>query len=80
MKMYLNINLDDEIGTQMTAMAKSRGQSIDILAHEAITKWLHQQNQKTPTLWPPEFMEFTGVKDFPPFESYRTEWINFCDF
>jgi len=49
--MYININIDDEIGTQMTAMAKSRDQPIEILVHEAIIKWLHHQIKKTPTLF-----------------------------
>jgi hypothetical protein len=68
--MYFNIHLDDEIGHQIITMAKKIGQSNEDLIGEAIRQWLQRQPQNK---WPKEVMTFTGIQDFPRFESYRSE-------
>jgi len=69
--MYFNIHLDDEIGHQIIMMAQNLKQSNEALIGEAITQWLQYQNKNK---WPKEVMNFTGIKDFPRFESYRSEF------
>jgi hypothetical protein len=69
--MYFNIHLDDEIGHQIIMMAQNLKQSNEALIGEIVAKWLLKESKNQ---WPKEVMNFTGIKDFPRFESYRSEF------
>lgn len=68
--MYFNIHLDDEIAHQIIMMAQNLKQSNEALIGEVIIEWIQSKNKNQ---WPKEVMTFTGIKDFPRFESYRSE-------
>lgn len=69
--MYFNIDIDDQMGHQLATIAKKRGQSSNTLICDVIIEWL--QRHPIPSQWPPTVKAFKGIKDFPPFESYRSE-------
>ena len=69
--MYFNIDIDEQVSHQLSTIAKNRGQSSSTLIREVIIEWL--QRHPNQAQWPSTVKAFKGVKDFPPFESYRSE-------
>lgn len=70
--MHFNIYIDNQIGAQLTQIAKRSDKSRNAIIREAINEWV--QHHLKPE-WPEEILNFKGVKDFPPLESYRNHLI-----
>lgn len=71
--MKLSIYLDDELGSLLTREVKQTGRSRNALIREALKEWfLHHKDRQ----WPETIMNFTGIQDFPSFESYRDELLS----
>lgn len=66
--MNFNIYVDDKIGMKLNKLAKSSGKTRNALIREAIEEWI---NQQTNPRWPNAILSFSGIKDFPSFESHR---------
>ena len=67
--MNFNVYLDDDLGSRLVEAAKESHKSRNGLIREAIDQWL---KTKETTEWPDEILQFTGINDFPSFESHRT--------
>jgi len=68
--MNFNVYLDDDLGSRLLEAAKESQKSRNGLIREAIDLWL---KTKQTTEWPDEIMQFTGIGDFPAFESHRMD-------
>lgn len=68
--MHFNIYVDNQIGAQLTQIAKTSAKSRNAIIREAITEWVEHH---TKPVWPDEILNFKGIKDFPALESYRTQ-------
>jgi len=66
----INIYLENNLGDQIKAQAKTLGKSRNAIIREAIREWLmHHKARK----WSPIVRNFKGVPEFTRFESYRSE-------
>ena len=70
--MNFNLYLDDETGTELDRTAKQLGETRSGLIRKALREWLDKKNLGSPS-WPMPILQWQGVADMPPFESYRDE-------
>ncbi len=68
--MNFNIYIEDELGRKIDFIADISGQKRNNIIREAITQWVMEHY---PADWPTSIKNFSGIKDFPAFESYRGE-------
>ncbi len=70
MLMNINIYLEDTLGKNLNQYATQLGRTRNAIVREAVKEWIdHHQITK----WPNSILGFSGVKDFPSFESHRAD-------
>jgi hypothetical protein len=70
--MNFNIYIDDKLGAEIGSYAEKKGMTRNSLIRKALQLFIRNQSHG----WPDEILQFTGVPNFPAFESYRTELLN----
>lgn len=68
--MHFNIYIDDDLSERLMKATADSPKSRNALIREAIDLWLNTYEK---THWPENILQFTGLKDFPAFESHRDE-------
>lgn len=69
--MHFNIYIDDQLGTQLTKIAKKTGKTRNSLVREAVQDWVKKHIKPG---WPAAVLDFKGITDFTPFEEYRKDF------
>jgi len=69
-----NIYLDDKTAKELDRTAKKLGETRSGLIRKALREWLDKKTLGSPG-WPSLILEWQGVPDMPPFESYRGELL-----
>jgi hypothetical protein len=72
--MNFNVHLDDRTAGELDRAAKEFGETRSGLIRKALREWLDKRTLGSPG-WPPLILEWQGVPDMPPFESYRGELL-----
>ena len=72
--MNFNLYLDDQTAKELDRTAKKLGESRSGLIRKALREWLDKKTLGSPG-WPMLILEWQGVPDMPPFESYRDELL-----
>ena len=72
--MNFNLYLDDQTAKELDRTAKKLGETRSGLIRKALREWLDKKKLGSPG-WPPLILEWQGVPDTPPFESYRGELL-----
>ncbi len=72
--MNFNLYLDDKTAKELDQTAKKLGETRSGLIRMALLEWLDKKTHGSPG-WPPLILEWPGVPDLPPFESYRGELL-----
>lgn len=70
--MNINIYIENNLGNQLTGIAKTLHKARNAIIREAIQEWIvHHKTQQ----WPPCIRNFKGLREkkIPRFESYRDE-------
>lgn len=71
--MNLNVYLEDSLSKSLNICAKKMNKSKNAIIREALKEWImHHQNQQ----WGNSILNFQGVKDAIPFESFRDDLIS----
>jgi Arc/MetJ-type ribon-helix-helix transcriptional regulator len=70
--MNFNLYLDDKTATELDQTAATLGESRSGLIRKALREWLDKKARGNPG-WPSLILDWQGVPDAPPFESYRDE-------
>jgi hypothetical protein len=70
--MNFNLYLDDATAKELDQTAKSLGETRSGLIRRALREWLDKKALGSPG-WPRLILEWGGIPDMPPFESYRGE-------
>lgn len=68
--MNINIYLEDELAEELRNMAKNFGKSRNLVIREALKEYILHHGVRS---WPKSVQTYNGTKNFPSFESYRTE-------
>jgi hypothetical protein len=69
-----NLYLDDQTAKELDRTAKKLGETRSGLIRKALREWLDKKTLGNPG-WPSLILEWQGVPDMPPFESYRGELL-----
>jgi Arc/MetJ-type ribon-helix-helix transcriptional regulator len=72
--MKFNLYLDDQTAKELDQTAKKLGETRSGLIRKALREWLDKKALGSPG-WPSAILEWQGVSDVPPFESYRDELL-----
>ena len=72
--MNFNLYLDDQTAKELDRTAKTLGETRSGLIRKALREWLDKKTLGSPG-WPSLILEWQGVPDMPPFESYRGELL-----
>ena len=72
--MNFNLYLDDQTAKELDRTAKKLGETRSGLIRKALREWLDKKTLGSPG-WPSLILEWQGVPDAPPFESYRGELL-----
>ena len=72
--MNFNLYLDDRIAKELDRAAAKLGETRGSLIRRALREWLDKEALGSPG-WPSLILEWQGVPDMPPFESYRGELL-----
>ena len=72
--MNFNLYLDDQTAKELDRTAKKLGETRSGLIRKALREWLDKKTFGSPG-WPSPILEWQGVPDAPPFESYRGELL-----
>ena len=72
--MNFNLYLDDQTAKELDRTAKKLGETRSGLIRKALREWLDKKALGSPG-WPSLILEWQGVPDTPPFESYRGELL-----
>ncbi len=72
--MNFNLYLDDQLAQELDSTAKTLGETRSGLIRKAVREWLDKKTLGSPG-WPSLLLEWRGVRDMPPFESYRDELL-----
>lgn len=72
--MNFNLYLDDQTAKELDQTAKKLGETRSGLIRKALREWLDKKALGSPG-WPSLVLEWQGVPDMPPFESYRGELL-----
>jgi hypothetical protein len=67
-------DLDDQTAKELDRTAKKLGETRSGLIRKALREWLDKKTLGSPG-WPSLILEWQGVPDTPPFESYRGELL-----
>lgn len=70
--MHFNVYLDDATGQLLNNMVKKLHKPRNAIIREAVQNWVVNKGKKE---WPKEVLEFQGIPNMPPLESYRIELI-----
>jgi Ribbon-helix-helix protein, copG family len=69
-----NLYLDDKTAQELDRTAKKLGETRSGLIRKALREWLDKKALGSPG-WPSPILEWQGIPDMPPFESYRDELL-----
>ncbi|MGQ0684559.1 ribbon-helix-helix domain-containing protein [Bradyrhizobium sp.] len=72
--MNVNLHLDDQTAKELDRTAAKLGETRGELIRKALREWL-DRNAPGSAAWPSLILEWQGVPDTPPFESYRGELL-----
>jgi len=77
--MKIAIDLDELMLSRLDRVAEEQG-GRDMLIWRALSQWFTRQDEKTREEqrgkpWPEEILNFKGIPDMVPFESYRDELL-----
>src|SRR5579862_4556636 len=72
--MNFNLYLDDKTASELDRTAKKLGETRSGLIRKAVREWLDKKTLGSPG-WPSLILEWQGIPDMPPFESYRDELL-----
>ena len=72
--MNFNLYLEDKTAKELDKTARKLGETRSGLIRKALREWLDKKTLGSPG-WPPLILEWRGVPDMPPFESYRSELL-----
>jgi len=72
--MNFNLYLDDQTARELDRTARKLGETRSGLIRKALREWLDKKTLGSPG-WPSLILEWQGVSDMPPFESYRGELL-----
>jgi Arc/MetJ-type ribon-helix-helix transcriptional regulator len=72
--MNFNLYLDDQTAKELDRTAKKLGETRSGLIRKALREWLDKKTLGSPG-WPSLILEWPGVAELPPFESYRGELL-----
>ena len=72
--MNFNLYLDDQTAKELDRTAKKLGETRSGLIRKALREWLDKKALGSPG-WPRSILEWQGVPDMTPFESYRGELV-----
>jgi Arc/MetJ-type ribon-helix-helix transcriptional regulator len=72
--MNINIDLDDETARQLDRTALQLCETRSGLIRAALREWLEKKGLGSPS-WPRPILEWQGVPETPPFESFRDELL-----
>jgi metal-responsive CopG/Arc/MetJ family transcriptional regulator len=72
--MNFNLYLDDRTAKELDRAAKELGETRSGLIRKALREWLDEKALGSPG-WPSANLEWQGVLEMPPFESYRIEFL-----
>jgi len=72
--MNFNLYLDDQTAKELDRTAKTLGETRSGLIRKALREWLDKKTLGSPG-WPSLILEWQGVPDLQPFESYRGELL-----
>jgi hypothetical protein len=67
-----NLDLDGHTAKELDLTAKTLGETRSGLIRKALREWLQKKTLGSPG-WPSPILEWRGVADMPPFESYRSD-------
>ena len=70
--MNFNLYLDDQPANELDRTASELGETRSGLIRKALREWLDRKTLGNPG-WPPLILNWQGVPEAPPFESYRGE-------
>ncbi len=76
--MYFNLYLDDQTTKESDQTAEELGESRSGWICKALREWLDKRTLGS-LGWPSLILEWQGVPDMPPFESYRGELRPLCE-
>ncbi|MDY6781756.1 MAG: hypothetical protein SW833_04235 [Cyanobacteriota bacterium] len=72
----LTLQLPDDLDRLLALRATQLNLSPEALVLQTLTHLLSvPQSQKPDSQWPDLVLTFTGIPDFPPFESHRNELL-----
>jgi hypothetical protein len=72
----LTVQLPDELDRLLAVRAAQLNLSPEAIVLQTLTQLLAiPQPQQPVSQWPEIVLTFTGIPDFPPFESYRDELL-----
>jgi hypothetical protein len=72
----LTLQLPDDLDRLLAFRATQLNLSLEALILQTLTQLLTvPQSQQPVSQWPEIILTFTGIPDFPPFESYRDELL-----
>lgn len=70
--MNFKLRLDDQTAKELDKTAKKLGETHNSLIRKVLREWLDKKTLGRPG-WPLLILEWQGIPDTPPFESYRRE-------
>ena len=68
--MNFNVYLDDQLAKDLVNFCQTTHEKRNAVIRDAIALYTHQAAQKS---WPKHILEFQGISDIEPFESFREE-------
>lgn len=72
--MNFNLYLNDRTAKELDNTAKELGDTRSGLIRKAVREWLDKKALGNPA-WPRSILEWKGVPEMPPFESFRDELL-----
>jgi hypothetical protein len=69
-----NLYLDEKTGKELDKTAKQLGETRSGLIRKALREWLDKKKLGSAG-WPSAILEWKGVPETPPFETYRDELL-----
>lgn len=71
--MNFNIYIEDELAEMVMSIAQDQGIKRNALIRRALADWVDNYHKHSG--WSDTVLDFDGVKDMPPFESYRSDLL-----
>ncbi len=68
--MNFSVHLSDELVERLNETARESGKTRNALIRQAVGEWL---DRRRPARWPPEIVDFRGIRGIKRFEENRKE-------